>query len=158
MDDNSTIRQWVAFYESSGLTQSEFEKKHGIPGRTLRSWRRKFRATRQPPAVAVREAIEQAIEALTAVRDRLAAACREADVPVPMEVRTDDQATSSGGQPGAAGSSPAGLVPHVLPGAVASTVQREGPGPGPASPPGASAAPAAVGKVPRRGFFSSFDA
>lgn len=156
MDHNSTIKQWVEFYESSGLTQAEFARVHGVPARTLRSWRRKFRATRQPPAVAVSEAVEQAIAALTAVRERLDAACRVAEQPSPVEGRIDDPAPSSGEQPGAVGSSSAGLLHQVLPGAVAGTVHRDEPGPVPASAPGTSAAPAAAGKVRRRGFFSEF--
>lgn len=72
--------QWVAYFEASGLTQDDFTRQHGIPGRTLREWRRKFRAGRQPPAEQVKEVVDRAIEALIAIRARLNAARPEAAV------------------------------------------------------------------------------
>lgn len=77
MDVKDNRAEWVEFFERSGLTQLEFEKRYGVSARTLRSWRRKFRAGRQPPAEAVTEVLEQAIEALTAIRASLVAAERQ---------------------------------------------------------------------------------
>ncbi len=95
MDRKDNMEAWVAFYENSGLTQSEFEAKHGIPGRTLRSWRQKLRGRRQPPADTVREAIGEAIAALAAVRDRLDSACQVGLDAAQVEARAGDQALPS---------------------------------------------------------------
>ena len=108
--DHNSIEQWVAFYESSGLTQEEFERVHGVPARTLRSWRRKSRASRQPPAEAVREAVEQAVAALLAVRDRLAAACRTAPA---AEAEQADSPCTLAQVPGPSASSE--VMPRALP-------------------------------------------
>jgi len=78
MDLKDDRAEWVEYFERSGLTQLEFEKQHGLPGRTLRSWRRKVRAGRQPPAEAVRKVVEHALAALTAIRASLVEAERRA--------------------------------------------------------------------------------
>jgi transposase-like protein len=124
MDQNDTIRaQWVEAFEASELSQEEFARQHGLPARTLRSWRRRFRATRQPPPEVVREAVEQAILALTAVRDRLDAACRMAHEAAQVEARNDERAVPSCVQPTAVGDAPPGLpVPALSSAAVASAI------------------------------------
>jgi transposase-like protein len=83
--DDASRAQWVAALEASGLGQEEFARQHGIPARTLRAWRKKLRAARQPPADQVLEVLDRAIEALMAIRSSLdatesqAAANGEAD-------------------------------------------------------------------------------
>lgn len=86
MNQQDTRAQWVDYFEASGLTQGEFQAKHGIPARTLRSWRKKYRASRQPPAEQVQEVIDLALAALVAARRGLEARGQEAAVGEPPAI------------------------------------------------------------------------
>lgn len=114
--DNTVRAKWVAAFEASGLSQDAFEQEHGLPARTLRSWRRKFRASRQPPAGAVREVVERAIEALAAVRASLDAACQQP---------ASGEAVSGG----------SGLLPAEVAPVRVLDVRADGAGPGPFASP-----------------------
>jgi transposase-like protein len=66
-------------WTESGLSQPEYARQHGISERTLRAWRAKYCADRQPPGEAVREAIVDAMERLQAALDVLDRAAAEAE-------------------------------------------------------------------------------
>src|SRR5690348_11696268 len=83
-------RQLATAWLSSGLTQQAFAAQHGLSGRSLRNYVRRFH--RKPTAADVEVIVDRALRALQALRDQLGSARAAADAAGQVQM-------PAGGQP-----------------------------------------------------------